>query len=215
MPLSRALLAWNFRAVWVLTMPSTLLMTGYVLVTPDLLNESSVLPIWFAIVHSTLLSWMTARFHSPATAFLYTRGFSRDRLWVHRTLSQLICVVVVWLPACLVVWLGLRSAFQDQVLRSAYYPVFRGADAFASLRWLGIHVLLLGLLQYGPIRRAQPTCDRDSGYLIALAFLVFVNFAVATRIPWASALMISGVAICLLVLVYGSWRLHRRIEIYP
>jgi hypothetical protein len=215
MHLSHSLVSWNFRAAWRLTLPSMLLMTGYVLVTPELLEQSSAVPIWFAIVHSALLSWMTARFNTPAAAFLYTRGFSRDRLWVHRALSQLICVAVAWLPACLVVWLGLRSTFQDHVLRSAYYPVFQGADAFVPLRWVGLHLLLLGLLQYGPIRRAQPTCDRDAGYLIALAFLVFVTFAVATRTPWATAMMISGITICLLALVYGSWRLHQRIEIYP
>jgi hypothetical protein len=213
--ISRSLLWWNFRAAWLVTLPAMLIAAGYVLFAPEPLKVAVAFPIWFILLHTVIFTLVTGRFNTQASAFLYTRGFSRNCLWMHRALNQILSVAAVWLAAGLVVWSGLRSAFQDHMLRSAYYPLFRSDDALVPLAWLGMHLVLISVLQYAPIRRAQPTFDRDAGFTIAIFFCILALFTIDSASRWVGVVVAISIVVGVVSLIYGSWRLHQRIEIYP
>jgi hypothetical protein len=217
MQLSRALVAWYFRAAWFVTLPAALIAVAFAVGYGDPLADAPFRAGLFVFFHSVLIARTMSRFDTPATAFLVTRGFSRDRLWLHRIAAHLLCVLAVWGPASLLVWLGVRSAFQNFILQNPYYPLFASADYVVPLWWLVGYLLLMGVVQYGPVRRAQPTCDRDAGYAITVGVFLaaFTLLNMGLRSPWFATLTWLALIAASVTLLYGSWRLHRQVEIQP
>jgi hypothetical protein len=217
MQLSRSLLGWYFRAAGPVTLLAAVLASLFTLAYSSRLAESIFLPLVFIAFQSVLTAWLMCRFDSPAAGFLYTRGFSRDRLWTHRMLTQFLCVLAVWGPASLIVWLGIRSALQDHLFENPYYPLFKTADFSVPLWWLGTYLVLVGIVEYGPVRRAQPTLDRDAGYVIEFGLLLMLlTFAnTSWRNPWYVMLFAAAFLIASIALLLGSRRLHRQIEVRP
>ncbi len=217
MPLSRPLLGWYFRAARPVTLLAAALAAVFVLVYSDRLADAVSLPFSFIALQSVLTAWWMCRFDSPAAGFLYTRGFRRDRLWSHRLLAHLLSVLAVWGPASLIVWLGIRSTLQDHLLENPYYPLFKSDDFAAPFWWLGTYLLLVGIVEYGPVRRAQPTLDRDAGYVIEFGLLLLLLTFVNTpwRNPWYFTLFAAAFLIASTTLLLGSRRLHRQIEVRP
>jgi len=111
MQLSRSLLGWHFHSVRSVTVVAATMAAIFALVNPGQLEGSVFVVLTFIALQCVLTAWLTGRYESPAACFLYTRGFTRDRLWSHRILAHLLCVLAVWGPASLIVWLGIRSAF--------------------------------------------------------------------------------------------------------
>jgi hypothetical protein len=217
MQLSRTLVQWYFRAAWFVTLPAACLAAAFVVGYPDRLASAVFLPLAFIAAHSLLATWSMCRFESPAAAFLYTRGFTHDQLWAHPILAHLLSVLAVWGPASLCVWLGVRSSFQDHVLQNPLYPLLKTSDFIVPLWWLGLYGLLVGIVEYGPIRRAQPTLDRDAGYSMefGLMVLLLMGVDVPARSTWYFAFVLTAFAVASVALLVGSWRLHRQIEIQP
>lgn len=219
MRLSRSLLRWYFRAAWLVTLPASLLAAGFALFYPELLHTAVLLSGLFIFVHSILVARALGRLDTPATAYLYTRGFSRDRLWAHRLVAHLLCVLAVWGPAALVVWLGVRAALQDHWMRNPYYPLMRSSDYAVPLVWLVGYLLLAGVVEYAMVRRAQPTCDRDAGHAITVGVFftaLMLDAMLGMYTAWyflgvpAAAILIASAALLL-----GGWRLHRQVEVRP
>jgi hypothetical protein len=215
--LSHPLIGWYFQSARPVTIVAAILAALFVLTYPERLATAIFFPLFFIIVHSVLTTRQMSRFDSPAAGFLYTRGFTRDRLWSHRVAAHLACILTVWGPATLIVWLGIRSAFQDRFLENPYYPLFRGADFTIPLWWLATYLMLLGAAQYGPIRRAHPTLDRDAGYVLELGMiLVLLGFAnSAWRGPWYFGAFVAAFGVASVALLLGSRWLHRQMEIRP
>ena len=215
--LSRPLLWWYFRSAWFVTLPAAIAGIVFTVFYTNRLTELPALAWAFIFAHSALLAQATSRFDSPAAAFLYTRGFSRDQLWTHRVAAHLLCVAVVWLPASLIVWLGLRSSNQDFVVQNPDYPLFRAEDYFVPVGWLVGYLLAMGFVLYAPIRVAHPTRSRGVGH--ALAYGGLLAGAVLMNLPmhavWQSVLAYGSAIAVSIVLLCGSWRLHRQIEVIP
>ncbi len=178
MQINRALIGWYFRAARPVTLPAAGAAALFVVAYSGRLRDAVFLPFAFVALQSVLSAWLMSRFNSPAAAYLYTRGFTRDRLWTHRVLAHLLSVLAVWGPVSLCVWLGVRSSLQDHILKNPLYPLLKTSDFIVPLWWLGLYGLLVGIVEYGPVRRAQPTLDRDAGYSIELGLMILLLMAV-------------------------------------
>lgn len=217
MQLNRALVGWYFRAARQVTLLAAGIAALFVVAYPERLSEAVFVPFVFVAFQSVLTAWLMGRFTSPAAAFLYTRGFTHDRLWTHRIVAHVLSLLAVWGPASLLVWLGVRSLIQDQLFENPYFPLMKTADFAAPGWWLAEYLLLMGTVEYGPIRRAQPTLDRDAGYTIELGLLfVLLTFVNTTwRNSWYFIPVCVALMVASLTLLIGSWRLHRQIEVRP
>ncbi len=217
MQLNRALVSWYFRAARPVTLPAAGAAALFVVAYSGRLKEAMFVPFAFVAMQSVLTAWLMSRFNSPAAAFLYTRGFTRDRLWTHRIAAHVLSVIAVWGPASLLVWLGVRSVIQDQLFDNPYYPLMMTADFATPCWWFAEYLLLVSAVDYGPIRRALPTLDRDAGYTIELGLILLLLTFVNTpwRNPWYFVPVSAAFVVASLALVIGSWRLHRQIEIRP
>ena len=101
------------------------------------------------------------------------------------------------------------------MLENPFYPLFKAGDFTIPLWWLATYLALLGIVEYGPVRRAQPTLDRDAGYVIEFGLLlVLLMFAhTSWQNPWYFVPFAGTYFLASVVLLLGSRWLHRQIEI--
>ena len=191
---------------------------AYVLLKPEPLFEPNDFWPWLLILlHSFLVvKNLRGNGHVHRCGFLYARGFTRDTLWAHAMLAHVLCVVMVWAPVALFIWLPIRSAVQDYLYQSPYYPLFTPMEAPLPVVWLVLYTVLAPVLHYAWIRRAQPTRGSNAGDFLAVGFF-FAGFATLAMIhyrePWTNYLALAvGFAIEGILLVAG-WRLHRSVEV--
>lgn len=223
MLLSLSLFLWLWRRSLAATIVAAVSAVGLMLLVPVRLQPKFAgdwLPLYLllAFAHAVAVVALQARPFSGPTGYLYSRGFTRDRLWVHQVLASVVSVLVVWLVAGAVVWLPLRGWWQGTVINNPFYP---GADALESgfiLRPLAFALWLVPMLHYNWIRRAQPTCDRLVGpMLLAWALcgglfgLLFVSGRGIALLPWIAAMVIALPA----TLTVLGWWLHRQMEVGP
>ena len=149
-------------------------------------------------------------------AFVYTRGFSRNSLWLHTMLATAAAVLAVWLPVCLIVWTPLRSLVQDVLLRSPYYPGAAFLDRWPPVQVMAMYALLLPVFHYAWIRLAHPSRGRMGGVLLATGFviaLVVTGGVVHWSSRWMGVVFLTLVGIAVVLLLVWSWRLHRSVEV--
>jgi len=222
MRLSVPLLLWLWRQTLPVTIVAAVAVAGLALLIPARL-QPQFLELWGAlmvlvmVVHSVALVAFQGRPFSGPAGYLYSRGFSRDRLWVHHWLASAAAVLAVWLAAGLVVWTPLRG-WTQWALGNPFYPGAAGLDAGFPLRLLPFYVPLLAVLHYSWIRSAQPTRGRWIGPILLAWVLCLLPLALAVEAPDEFPLL--GVAACALgvaavLLVVLSWRLHRNMEVGP
>jgi hypothetical protein len=200
-------------------LPATLIalpiMCLYVLLTREPLDWANPWMGLFVLAHSIAIASCLGRYRSPDFAFLYTRGYSRDELWLHEILATVLAVLVVWLPPLLLVWLPIRSSVQDVLFRSPYFPIMMIREAPVPWAWLAGYAFLLPLFHYVWIRRAQPLADGDGVMLLAIGTVIvvgiFMLFGWFPRWFW-TLLWILAAAITVTNLVAG-FLLHRKIEV--
>jgi len=220
MRLSGSLLVWLWRRTLPVTIVAAAAVAALALLIPVrlqalFLEEWSYLVVLVVVAHSVALAACQGRPTSGATGYLYSRGFSRDRLWVHQWLASAVSVLAVWLPAGLIVWTPLRG-WAQWALGNPFYPGAAGLDAAFPLRPLPLYGLLLPLLHYSWIRGVQPTRERWIGpILVTWGLFCLLPAAFLDRrdteglMPWT----LGCLAAASLVLVLMSWRLHRRMEV--
>jgi len=222
MRLSVPLLMWLWRQTLPVTILATAAVVALAIFIPARLQMRFIegwgaLIILLVIVHSAAMVAMQGRPFSGAAGYLYTRGFSRDRLWVHHMLASAAAVAVVWLAAGLVVWTPLRGWVQG-MLGNPFYPGAAWLDAGIVWPPLPLYVLLLAGLHYAWIRRAQPMRERWIGPLLVVGTLVALPLAMFADSPdivplwWIPALAMAAAVVLLVTL---SWRLHRNMEVGP
>ena len=123
--------------------------------------------------------------------------------------------MIVWLPAALIVWCGLRSSNQDY-MSNPNFPVMAPRETPVPLFWLAGYVIFIPLLQYQWVRYVQPVKAPHSGVWVGVAglaavfVLVFETFRTA---PWLNYVAGVAAAVCVIVLFRASWRLHRTMEV--
>lgn len=213
------LFQWQFRQVRWVTLIALVVTLGYTLFEPEPLNYRSLgLPLLFVLAHSILITWRLGRVRSREFGFLYTQGYSRDAIWWHMMLASVMSVMTVWLPSALIIWSGLRCGLQDAMLN--YRFPFSGPLEMTYPLWvLLLYVLFLPAFQYAWIRNLQPTRGPLAGFFVATAMVMTV-FRLWSTLD--NMLQLSGVGLWLILgglimasssLLFGGWRLHRRLEV--
>ena len=208
------------RILWREALPPTLLgalgLSAYALLWPDVMVMADVWPALLILVQCRLLASLLGRYNSPAFAFLYSRGYSRDALWSHIMLASALSILVGCLPAALIVWTGLRSIVHVRLFHSPYFPIMAPIENWVPLAWLGLCMLLASAFHYAWIRRAQPTTGEFSGRFLSVAILVAL-VTVFNMIPYFHGWFawLSGVSyvVVLVCLVFGGRALHRSLEV--
>lgn len=210
-----SLLTWIVRPALPVSLVALAVAVVYVLFKREPLDTVDGWAGAFIVAHGCLVVMRLGRTAVGPFAFLYTRGYSRDRLWAHTMLASLAAVLVVWLPAALMIWLGLRSDYQDAVRQSPYFPIMAPLETTVPLVWLAAYGVLLPVLHYAWIRQAQPTRGGATGPLLAAGLVVAgVSVFNAGRIEqpvwwiiWIGCALVTAAAF------WGGRRLHRRIEV--
>ena len=215
MKVRMALLRWLLRPTLTVTLPAVVLACWYVLVHREPLQWRDGWVGLFVVAHGCLLSSCLGKYRSGTFAFTYTRGYSRDALWGHTMLATLLAVLAVWLPVAAIIWLPIRSRFQDVVFQSPFFPLFEGAEDAVPWVWLAGYGLMMPWLHYAWIRQAQPCRGSGGGSWLAAAFVVSAITALnAGRLEdWvATVAWVAGVLLTVVLLLAGR-RLHRRVEV--
>ena len=222
MPVKLPLLLW----LWRQTLPATVIVLPVAclgaLLTPGILHVQRVesvfgfvLPV-LVLVHAVAITYLMGRAGSGAFAFAYTRGFSRNSLWLHTLLASAAAVLTVWLPVGLIVWTPLRSLVQDGLYQSPYYPGAAFLDRWLPIQVMAAYALLLPVFHYAWIRLAHPTRDRTAGVLLAAGFLfalVVTGGVVHWSGQWMGGLFLTLIGIVEVLLLIWSRQLHRRVEV--
>jgi hypothetical protein len=187
----------------------------YVLLTREPLDWANPWMGLFVLAHSIAIASCLGRYRSPDFAFFYTRGYSRDELWVHKLLATVLAVLTVWLPLALVVWLPVRSRVQDVLFRSPYFPIMTMREVSVPWAWLAGYALLLPLFHYVWIRRALPLAGGDGVISLAIGTVVVVGtFMLFGWLPhWFWMLLWVLAAVVTVTNLAAGFFLHRTIEV--
>jgi hypothetical protein len=169
----------------------------------------------FVLAHSIALASLLGRSRSPDFAFLYTRGYSRDELWLNKILATALAVLAIWLPAALIVWLPIRSGMQDVLFHSPYFPLMMPVEASVPWMWLAGYAILLPLFHYVWIRRAQPLAGGNGVVLLAIGAVIAIATLMSFNwLPyWFPLLLWTLAAVFTLTSLTAGFLLHRKIEV--
>jgi len=145
-------------------------------------------------------------------AFLFSRGYSRDTLWLNTMIATAMSALAVWLPAALIVWTPLRSIVQDWMRISVHFSN-PAAERTVPLAWLAWYTFLLPFSHYEWIRWAQPTRGAFGATLIQAGMIV-VAYPIVVLSPWPTwpILWAPGGLVALGAFV-ASRHLYRRLEV--
>ena len=215
MQIKRSLLFWYLRSASWVTVFALLTVVAYVLLRGEAFYASAWKPWLFIYIHSLLLTKALGDFDTSETAYLYTRGFDRNTLWVHRLLAHVIDVLLVWGSATLIIWLGIRSAVQDHVFKNPYYPIFYWEDYFPPLLWLFGYFVLFGICEYAAVRDFYPTVGRTNGFwILAASFYVGVTILFGVFLSsWQNWLCLGVLSIVTISQLWGASRIHQQVEV--
>lgn len=170
----------------------------------------------FVLVHSIAIAFCFGRYRSRSFAFLYTRGYSRNELWMHKMLGTILSVLAVWLPIGLIIWLPIRSNVQDKLFMSPYFPLMMIREASVPLSWLGGYALLLPLFHYVWIRQAQPMQGANGVKLLAVGVVVVIGTLMLFRWHqlWFRTLCYALSAVMIATTLVAGRILHKRLEVH-
>jgi len=187
----------------------------YVLLTRQPLDWANPWMGLFVLGHSIALAFGLGRYRSPGFAFLYTRGYSRDELWLHKLLVTVLAVLTVWLPLALLIWLPIRSTVQDVLFRSPYSLILMLREVAVPWAWLAGYAILLPSFHYVWVRRAQPLAGGDGAVLLASGTVIVIGTLMLFGwlphwfwiLTWALAVVVS------VTNLGAGLLLHRTIEV--
>lgn len=218
MRLKPPLFAWFFRNSLGVTLAAAPIAFLYCLSSPRVFTFRDPLAVLFIVVHAALIVSSCGGLYWQQRAFLFTRGYSRDTLWLNMLWASLASALAVWLPAALAIWTTLRSAMQDRFFRSADFPIMAPLERGVPWFWLAAYVLVLAFFHYAWIRRAQPTRDEQGGFFLAAGFLAvactfLLEGPVIVRMPWLVRLIGIAALFVTVALLWAALLLHRRLEV--
>jgi len=215
MRIKKALLLWNLRRMRNVTLVAAAAAALYALFAPEYIDITSLWPALFILGHAVAMAVCLGRFRTASFGFLSSRGFGKDTLWAHTMLASAVGALAAWLPATLILRLGIRSAVQD-LLKSPYYPgIMEPRDADATWFWLFLYFLLIPLANYAWIRAAHPAKGETAGraLLIFVAFASLPLFAIQPPFPgFLTMVFAAGIVVALVVLI-ASRSVHRGVEV--
>jgi hypothetical protein len=206
---------WHWRVagqVTTLAAPTALV---YTLLRTEPLMRQGFATWAFIYLHCLALTWMIGRYDTATAGYLYSRGYGRRQLWRGRWAAYALCVLAVWGPASLAVWLRLRSLVQDRVLVSPYFPFLAPEEATQPLAWLLGYALLMSMFDFGQVRASQPTRGGTIGYWFTAVIVLFGIAALnqTNMSSWFIALVATCTACAAAILYLGARRLHNNLEV--
>jgi hypothetical protein len=215
MKIKISLLKIMFRETLPVTLIALIIACFYILFTRDVLSWQNPWIAIFILAHSIALAALSGRYRSRSFAFLYTRGFTRDELWLHKMLSTAISVLVVWLPVSMLVWLPMRSTIQDKLFISPYFPLMMIREAYVPWAWLGGYAILLPLFHYVWIRRAQPLRGENGVVFLAVGVVIVIAILILFRWHpvWFRILIYSLSTVMIVTCLVAGRILHRTLEV--
>jgi len=215
MRIKYALIGLFFRQALPVTLLALPALCLFVLFYREILDWRNTWISIFILIHSALLTLCLGQFRSRAFSFIYTRGFSRDVLWIHKMLATGLSVFLVWIPAALIVWLPIRSSVQDKLFISPYFPLMVPREASVPWFWLFGYAILLPLFHYVWIRRAQPTRGSNGAVLLAIGMVIAAATLMNFRWypTWFLNLIWIVSAIMTATALIGGFLLHRTLEV--
>jgi hypothetical protein len=201
-------------------LPATLFgalgLSAYTLLWPELMKMYDFWPVLLVVLHCLLLALLLGRFTSPAFAFIYSRGYTRDALWGHILLASALSILAGWLPAVLIVWTGLRSVVHDHLFQSPYFPIMAPCETWVPLAWLALYPLLASAFHYAWIRSAHPSRGGRGGYYVLPVLYVGVAMSsdIVPFLPrYAGWLLGISYVVVMVAAVLGGRTLHRNLEV--
>ena len=217
MTLKYAFIRLLFQHCLPVTVVALLVGVPYLLLSPRPLESYDGWINVFLLAHCIALATRLGHMQGASTEFLYTQGYTRDQIWTHLMAGTVLCVLAVWGPMALCLWLGMRSGIQDHVLVSPYYPLLATREMGLPWAWLRAYALLLPVFHYVWIRRAQPTKGSDGALLIAVGLVVVAGTLVSFRwyADWFKVVTYGLFGIMTVTALVAGRMLHRTMEIQP
>ena len=162
-----------------MTLVAAAIAVFYSLFVPGPLSVLSSWPALFIFGHSGAMAVCLGRFRTGRFGYLYSRGFGHDTAWAYTILASVLGALAAWLPAALIILLGVRSFVQD-LMKSPYYPVIADPlDAETVRLWLVFYVFFLPMMHYAWIRDAYAASGGRVGkMLVVVIFVVAPSFFV-------------------------------------
>ena len=209
------LLKYLLRRILLITLVAIPIACLFAVLWRDVLEWRNGWAAVFIVIHSRLIVLRFARFDRGSFAFLHTRGFSRDTIWVHNMLASWLSALAVWVPVAVIIWSPLRGLVQDVLFRSPYFPIMAPREAMAPFAWLIGYGILIPLFHYQWIRKAQPVKGGMGGVFVVTGVIaaIAVLMMEGSRHAWFGYLVAAAGIVAVPVTVIASWRLHRRLEV--
>lgn len=208
-------LVWMFfREVLPATMIALLIACRHVLFVRDVLSWRNPQMALLVLGHSIAVASLLGRYRSRGFAFVYTRGYTRDELWLNKMSATGLSVLAVWLPVALIVWLPIRSSVQE-LFGSGYFPIMMQREAIVPWLWLAGYAILLPLFHYVWIRRAQPFRGGNGVVLLAIGVVVVIGTLMrfCLHYHWFRMLCCVLAGIMAVTTLVAGRILHRTMEI--
>jgi len=212
----RSSLVWMFfRETLAATLIALPIACLYVMFVRDVLSWRNPWMSLLVLGHSIAIASLLGRYRSRSFAFAYTRGYTRDDLWLNKMAATGVSVLVVWLPVALIIWLPIRSGVQDKWFRSPYFPIMMLREAVVPWAWLAGYAILAPLFHYVWIRRAQPLCGENGVVLLALGVVVVIGTLMTFRwhYDWFRMLCYVLAGIMAVTTLVAGRILHRTVEV--
>ena len=214
-----ALFAWQFRQLWLINAVALSTAVIYTLFRPEPLVLPGEYKVLFAvIVHSAAVVRQLGRISSSNTGFLYSQGFTRDRIWRHTLAATAASACLVSAVVFVLIAAGLRSFVQSTWFNSPWYPFMTQAELKIPLLLLFEYAVVMPLMHYVWIRAGQPAAGAAAGWMLmslGLCFTVWA-FGMAWTFRWQPA-WYRIVALLYLpafvVLLIACRQLHRTMEV--
>ena len=187
---------WLQRPAWV----GSLSLAAYTLCWPTLLGFYDPLMLLLIGLHSVWIGIRIGGVRGSEAEFLYSRGYSRNTLWLHAQLAGLIAVLLTCLPSALFIWLRIRSGIQSRLSDTSTAAFMAPREDVVPLAWLMLYVLFVPLCALAAARRRH--ADGTVLLIIGIAVSVFTLFntrnmivGISGTLALAAALAISSLAL--------------------
>ena len=214
MKIKNSLLAYCLRLVWPVNATALMVSVCFILLYPKYFLWNKGWTTMFILIHCIAITFVLGRLQNRSFGFIYTRGYTRDELWVHKMLASAVSALCVWGATGLLIGFGARSSLQD-LFQNPYIPIMAEREMSAVWFWLFGYALLLPLFHYVWIRKAQPTKSSGNGMLLAVGAVIAAVTLIGNRYHahwFAQLCWVVGGVIILTCMISGFF-LHRTLEV--
>lgn len=216
MRIQRTLLKYLLLETGTINVVAVIVWTGYVLCKRSPLEFYDQWPFLFIGLHGIGLAWAIGRVDTSGFAFLYSRGYTRDSLWVYKTITMVHGVLMALSLATVILHSPFRTILFNRPLLYPFEPILPLFERQVLWTWWIGYAIALPLFQYAWIRRGQPSAGCNSGIWLCAAlpsasYFTFL-YHYSRSFKWIDTAIVGGLLIAG-ILLFSGWRLHRHLEV--